>query len=249
MSGFERGRSFSFCRRERALFGPRRGRAAASLTEDLRRNLPSPLRAAIRSPSERRAALGRERADRAEAGDIRADEVERVRRIDAAERQRRDGGRRRQRLEAGRAERSGGMARRYEDRGEEDEIRPALGRQRQLISVMAGRRYDPDSGPRPRLPDEGARRDMRTGGSDGACEGLIRADQEHQPPAPADRGVALREDGSARIVVIAVDDRRSGRQGAENEFRFGNATPIRQEGEREWRLDAACAFERGGGRC
>lgn len=65
-----------------------------------------------------------------------------------------------------------------------------------------------------------------------------------QNAAPsAQRGKRCGPGGSRRVVVIAVDNRRAGRQDTDDQFRAGDAAPVGQERERKRRRGAACAFE------
>lgn len=140
------------------------------------------------------------------------------------------------------------MTARRKDRRQKRDIGAEPPRARKVSRAVAGdghkaRRARPDI----RRPP--ARRPMDAVGADGRGEALIARDEKQDAAPAADRKKTAGDRRASRMVVIAKDDSRSRRQGAQNRLRIGDAAPVGHEGERKWRESARRLFERLRGGC
>lgn len=193
---------------------------------------------------------GGERSDRRKSRDIRPGEPACIHPIDAAEGEH---GERCQRREA--PERLGAetfrvrMAGRCKDRRHERDIGADRARPLEFLSRMAGRRDDEA----PALAGPGgeiARAQMEARRADRAGEIGVSADQQDEAARRGDVGERPRRRRPARIIVIAQDHRRPGRQRAGDGERIDAAPAVAQKREVKRRADRpAGSIESHGGGC
>ncbi len=137
-----------------------------------------------------------------------------------------------------------------EYRGQKHRLRADCMRMDQFAGVMASggdyslKRY------RLRQVRRHRRRQMQSGGAAFGGKARIARNQKTHTAAAAQAGERFSLCGSRRVVVIAVDNRRAGRQDADDQFRASYAASVGQEGERKRRrISVARAFEGPGRRC
>jgi len=140
------------------------------------------------------------------------------------------------------------MTARREDRRQKRDIGAEPRRPRKIASAVAGDGHEPRRA-RAGVRRPPARRPVHAVRTDRRGEALIAREKKHEPAAAADRQIAAGERLAPRMIVVAEDDGRPRRQGAQQGLRVRDAAPVGQEGERKRRVRARRPFERPRGGC